>query len=753
MTDLDSRPLSEPVASETIVVKPEIITTITQNMGNKNIDFFFPDYIGYMLPSQSYMSFNIEMEGRGMPIPSPTAGIHSLFNTIRHRDGTNSNLLSEMVQYNTMVGQQYTYAKTEALNNNRLMFEGLQPTDSYDNNLYYEQNTTWASKLFNGTISTASIDIGNYSAKPVQINSTLKTFLLSTEKFLPLNVMGGLRTSLQLEDYRRSLEFTNGSMGVQVGGKYNTGMCPVRSIITDNTQAQFQDASPVLTGAGYVSDTVYTLLDSAGVIRGYVNVGTVGPGGALVVANIRYVCTSLQSNTVPNFDDAELSVGATGGTGTITTVGKIRVIQYLTLFGNLAVGSFDSPYHIDVGVYDTKVSLDGSHASTNLLEAFGDDNLRNPYRVVNPIPTADTGNGVLSQFPVNNNPFSVGDMLYGNAALNGSAVSEIQLGIITGFSQANQTLYNTNEGLAATADQKALRVYFQPNSSLVGGLPTTNEAGVLFSTLTNTAGSNFVGVIDSTTGNGYQLYVKSSDRINGITQSLISNIANAPSYNKNLFSYVGQKVGFKINELQYQVKKVMLDPRVAEADMKQAMGSGYTFDCEESFTQLTNLQSTLGPTNQLISNPNITRALGVLSVPLEQNDQFEVAKPSLVGVPSNMTNYQYEMGTDGRQPVRAVPVDMASLDSPMVQTQHISELIKTNEAFGYFTSNLSKVGMNFAVGRCFSRPNMFYDLMKAGSLMLLANYEETSSGQKLFVHFIHHLRSITFSRMGVSIAN
>ena len=153
---------------------------------------------------------------------------------------------------------------------------------------------------------------------------------------------------------------------------------------------------------------------------------------------------------------------------------------------------------------------------------------------------------------------------------------------------------------------------------------------------------------------------------------------------------MGQKVGFKINELQYQVKKVMLDPRVAEADMKQAMGAGYTFDCEESFTQLTNLQSTIGPTNQLISNPNITRALGVLSVPLEQNDQFEVAKPSLVGVPSNMTNYQYEMGTDGRQPVRAVPVDMASLATPMVQTQHISELIKTNEAFGYFTSNLSK---------------------------------------------------------------
>ena len=751
MTDLDSRPLSEPVASETIVVKPEIITTITQNMGNKNIDFFFPDYIGYMLPSQSYMSFNIEMEGRGMPIPSPTAGIHSLFNTIRHRDGTNSNLLSEMVQYNTMVGQQYTYAKTEALNNNRLMFEGLQPTDSYDNNLYYEQNTTWASKPFSATLSTASIDIGNYSAKPVQINSTLKTFLLSTEKFLPLNVMGGLRTSLQLEDYRRSLEFTNGSMGVQVGGAYNTGMCPVRSIITDNTQAQFQDVSPVVSGAGYQANYVYRLLDAANVLRGFVNVGAVNPGGALIAANIRYVCTSVDGNTVPNFEDNELSVGEAGGG--ITTVGKIQVIQYLNLFGNLAPGSFSSPYHVDVGVYDSEVSLDSSVTSNDLLDHFGHDDLRNPYRVVNPIPVADSGNGVLSQFPVNNNPFSVGDMLYINTALNGSAANEIPLGLITGFSQGNQKLYATHEGLVATTDQKALRVYFQPNAIPVTGLPSDNKTGVDATALTNPGGTGYTGVLNASTANGYQLYVKSSDRVNTINQNLINHIAGAPVWNQSLFTYVGQKVGFKINELQYQVKKVMLDPRVAEADMKQAMGSGYTFDCEESFTQLTNLQSTLGPTNQLISNPNITRALGVLSVPLEQNNQFEISKPSLVGVPSHMTNYQYEMGTDGRQPVRAVPVDMASLATPMVQSQHISELIKTNEAFGYFTSNLSKVGMNFAIGRCFSRPNMFYDLMKAGSLMLLANYEENPSGQKLFVHFIHHLRSITFSRMGVSIAN
>ena len=208
MADLDSQPLSEPVASETIIIKPDIQTTITQAQGNKNVDFLFPDYIEYFLPSQSYLSCNVTMSGRGNPIPSRTAGFHSLINTIRHTDGTNSNLLSETVQYNTKVGQIYTYSSTDALVNTRLNFEGLQGTDSYSNNIYWgldDGKNTWAS--VGAGSGTGTINATPLVAKSPQINSTMKTFLLSTDKFVPLNVMGGLRTSLQIEDYRRSLEF------------------------------------------------------------------------------------------------------------------------------------------------------------------------------------------------------------------------------------------------------------------------------------------------------------------------------------------------------------------------------------------------------------------------------------------------------------------------------------------------------------------------------------------------------------------
>ena len=92
--------------------------------------------------------------------------------------------------------------------------------------------------------------------------------------------------------------------------------------------------------------------------------------------------------------------------------------------------------------------------------------------------------------------------------------------------------------------------------------------------------------------------------------------ANLPVYCPTLTSQMDAIVGFAINDLQYQVKKVMVDPRVAQSDMAQANGSGYTFDVEEDFTQLTNLTSTIGPTNTLISNPNISRALSVVSLSL-----------------------------------------------------------------------------------------------------------------------------------------
>lgn len=743
MADLDTNPISEPIASETLVIKPDIITTITQSQGNKNVDFFFPDYIGYFLPSQSYLSCNVEMTGRGNPIPSATAGFHSLINTIRHYDGTNSNLLSESVQYNTQVGQMYTYSSTDALINSRLNFEGLQGTDSYSNNIYWGLNggNVWAST----TASSASDSINSTPliAKTPQMNTTIKTFLLSTDKFVPLNVMGGLRTSLQIEDYRRSLEFTTGSLGVNE----ENGVCPLVSKLLPETSAGtgINQFTLVAGGVGYVDGNVYPCyLDGETEIRGYILAKATG--GALL-ATSEWYCTSTDAFLPPDAGDT-IQVGVAGAT--ITTLGKLKVIDDGNLFSRLRLGSQEAPYFVDIGVDSPTNSL-GATADADVLASYGTGEARTPFRCVNPIPNSNSG--ILnSQFPNDNNPFSIGDMLYVRTAFTNT--SEKYLGIITGFSKTP----NKAPGAGSTDNQKGLRVYFQPNVALVSGLPLTAgqiQSGIAVGTLTGgTQGSGFDLLYDSNTAPGFKLFIKEVDRLKSITtggQEIRS--LPVPSYCPELISQMNSVVGFNITELQYQIKKVIVDPKVAMSDMAQANGSGFTFDIEENFTQLTNLKSTIGPTNTLISNPNITRALGVISVPLDQNNQFSVGKTSLNGSPSNMSNYQYEMGTDGRQPIRAVNVANSSLKNPLIQTQHINELTKATETFGYFTSNLSKVSLNFAVGRAFSRTNMFYDLMSAGSLMLLANYETASSGDKLFIHFLHHLRSITFSRSGVSISN
>jgi hypothetical protein len=740
MADLDSAPISEPVVSETIVVKPDIQTTITQAQGNKNVDFFFPDYIEYFLPSQSYLSCNINMTGRGNPIPSPTAGFHSLINTVRHYDGTNANLLSESVQYNTKVGQMYTYSSTDALVNTRLNFEGLQGTDSYSNNIYWGLNggNVWAS-VGPGT-ATTSINSIPLTTKSPQINSTMKTFLLSTDKFVPLNVMQGLRTSLQIEDYRRSLEYTTGSLGVN----QENGVCPVIARLlptpTGPTNRQF---SVNTAGTGYVNGNVYPVyLDGALTeVRGYVE----AKAGGAITADAVWYCTSTGSFLPPDPGDI-LQVGLVGAT--ITTPGKLQVLANSNLFSALRIGNSEAPYYVDVGIDSPAISITGSTAA--VLASYGSGTVSSPFRCLNPIPNLATGIQ-NTQYPSDNNPFSIGDKLYVSTSTTNT--SETELGVITGFSRTGIQV----PGPGTTGLQQGLRVYFQPNTAPVGGLPLTAgdiDTGIAVGALTGgTAGTGFNTLFDSQTTPGFKLYVKESDRLRSLSTGVDQVRAHLPVYCPTLTAQMDAVVGFAINDLQYQVKKVMVDQRVAQSDMAQAMGSGYVFDVEEDFTQLSNLVSTIGPTNTLISNPNITRALSVISVPLDQNNQFSVLSSSLNGRASNMTNYQFEMGLDGRQPIRAVSVANSSLADPLIQTQHISELSKATEASGYFTSNLSKVSSNFAIGRAFSRTNMFYDLMAAGSLMLLANYETSASGNKLFVHFLHHLRSITFSKMGVSISN
>ena len=754
MADLDTTPISTPVASENIVIKPEFQTNITAQFGNKNVEFFFPDFIEYFLPSQSYLQANVELQGRGRPIPNPSAAFHSFINTLRIYNGERSQLLSELVQYNTSVAQKFTYSKTDAIQNIRLNNEGQQAIDSYDQNLYYTLNnntqvwsaynlTNPAAAITNGT--GGSVDAFAAVSKQCQIQTTLKSFMLNTDKFMPLNVLGGIRMDLQIEQMNRALTFTSGTLGIGAAnglmankGEYILGVAGDFGPV---------DAPVGAANANYTANHVYPLKDDNNNTVGFVNIGALDGGNLVVPAHVSWVCSANNNFAVPNVIGAEYTIG---GTGNPNDPGNFKVkllgaggdrVQFL---GNGACagvdanggGSTDSPYYIEVA---TGLLL-GSNNIKEQVDGYGTNTLRDPDRSVNAIPDPEAGLGITNQFPCNNNPFAIGDLLYINTTQNDA---EKKLGIITGFACGNANLATT----------QSLRIYYKPdcaNTTTNGGdLPTNFNDSIINTNITIRAPPEYPSAVYSNAevaSNGVKVYVKEADRLNGFAFTNQS----FPSWSPDCATEYAKKINYTISDLQYSVKKVDIDRKIADADMAAAnSATGYRLDIEEDFTQLTNLVDTTGPTSQLIANPNITRALAVLSVPLDQAIQNSIAENSLVGTPTNMTSYQYNLGTLGRMPLRPVNVEKASFNNPLIQTEHISELIKTNEAMGYFTSNLNQVGMNFAVGRAFSLPGMFFDLMDAGSLMLLANYNTLSSGMKMFVHYIHPLRTITISREGI----
>ena len=87
------------------------------------------------------------------------------------------------------------------------MYEGYQASKSVKNNLY------WA--LGGNNWTTGDGLVTESVARTVQICSPLNTKMLSTDQFIPNAVLGGVRLELELDDYRRSLIYTTGKLGVE----------------------------------------------------------------------------------------------------------------------------------------------------------------------------------------------------------------------------------------------------------------------------------------------------------------------------------------------------------------------------------------------------------------------------------------------------------------------------------------------------------------------------------------------------------
>lgn len=767
--DLSDRPDAMKISTRSVVVKPENQANITQGT-NRIIKFHIPENIAYFKPSESNFTFNIKMSGRGRPIPDRACGgFHALVHNIRALDGTNSHRLEESLEYNTYCSQLTNYTRGEANDNKKAMYEGFQASQSVKNNLY------WA---LDGLNWTQSPIVKMSIPRSVQICSPLHTKMLSTEQFIPNAVLGGLRLELELDDYRRSLIYTTNKLGVE----RENGVVSLPNLIlagapgsrgTDGTgTTQVSSLSITTAGNNFTAGNIYPFSYSDGgeqigfvrcnAVTGanptdfeiYAIGGTTGvsvkqpePGDDIHIESganksvckvlpgilgnpAGLICSSVQEIEIPVFCGTD-SRNKLAGTRSISAyLGDLPAVQSVT------------------GPYAASPPNIFSTAGTDSAKIGTLDSLRNPYsnHFINGAYPAGTQANIDNDdcFPETNIPFDVGDSLY-IANLNDANPREQYVGLVSAIKRYGTP--PTTTPLASGPNQYC-KICIKPNVPALTLL--TNTPGTDTPAYKAFGDGNEYGFFNGK--NGLVLYTKNEHRLNGVpqTNAFVQYITDAAVKNASQL-----KVDYEISDLQYQVCEVSMDDSVLSSDMAAANSEkGLQIDLETIHTNLTNLVPNTGPNSQLINTGTIERALGIMSVPLVQNNQRSLLEPAFNGEVDTMINYQWRLGINGLVPNQPVAVEKASAPFPITQSQYVNEALKAVESFGISLTNLHKVLMNFAVPRAFSRPGMYYNLIKAGSLSLQTeNGSAPLLGSKLFVHFINHLRSINISKNGIVIQN
>ena len=767
--DLIDTPDRMKISTRSVVVKPENQANITQGT-NRIVKFHVPENIGYFKPSESNFTFNLKMSGRGRPIPDRACGgFHSLIHNIRTLDGTNSHRLEESLEYNTYSAQLCNYTHGESTDNKRAMYEGYQASKSVKNNLY------WA--LGGNNWTTGDGLVTESVARTVQICSPLNTKMLSTDQFIPNAVLGGVRLELELDDYRRSLIYTTGKLGVErqnglvtlpnlllgtLGGrgKVGTGTTECLAMTITGAGSGFEvnkiyrfyyAGSPssdqvgfiranAVTGAGGITEAeIYAIGGASGtnasvkqpepgdqiVIKDAVSgsdaTATILPGILGNPAGI--ICNQNQEIEIPIFTGLSLTKKITGDKG---------IGDYLAEVGNTQSGKTYVP------------SPAGIFTSTGSAQIGTEGSLRNPTEnhFMNPAYQKNSAEADIDSddcFPETNVPFDIGDSLY--VGTLDTSQAEKYVGLVSRIKRYGGTTP------AAPGKNEYAVICVKPNYAALtlasGQTPGATPNSLAF------GGQDFGFFEDK---KGLVVYTKNSERLNGVAQTA----DRVGQITDNVLKEASKlKVDYEISDLQYQVCEVSMDDSVLSSDMAAANSEkGLQIDLETVHTNLTNLIPNTGPNSQLINTGTIERALGVMSIPLLQNNQRNILEPAFNGEVDTMINYQWRLGINGLVPNQPVAVEKAQSGFPITQSQYLNETLKAVESFGIPLTNLHKVLMNFAVPRAFSRTGMFYDLVKAGSLSLQTeNGTVPLRGAKLFVHFINHLRSINISNNGIVIRN
>ena len=231
------------------------------------------------------------------------------------------------------------------------------------------------------------------------------------------------------------------------------------------------------------------------------------------------------------------------------------------------------------------------------------------------------------------------------------------------------------------------------------------------------------------------VYVKNSERVNGRPAS-----ANLPA---NLNAAAATSVSFAIENLEYLVGSVSPPAAYTAAMNTQMMsGKGLAMDFKTYSTYRVNLTAKIGLTNQLIP-ATAQRAYSCLSVPLSNAAQIDLAADSLGGIIDSCQNYQYVHGNK-LIPDRPVPLERYNNAPPHIDALHLIELEKALLNCGFPTRNLQRVPQNFLIARAFSKYGQVAELF-GEDLSLRVEYSGEATVEKIYDHFICHIRRMTIS--------
>jgi hypothetical protein len=192
-----ANPSDTTIPSKQIKIYPDArIDYFADGKGINDIRFHMPEYLDFVDPRQLRISANITMSGRGKPQPKQQAAAHSLIRNMRLQDGNALVVLEEVLEYNSMVAQQYSYEENENIIKHRELFEGLSKTTAQSAQLF------WNADKVDNTENTS-----NGSPKKVNVELPIHSGLLgASSKIVPISALKGLRLSLILDKVKNSVE-------------------------------------------------------------------------------------------------------------------------------------------------------------------------------------------------------------------------------------------------------------------------------------------------------------------------------------------------------------------------------------------------------------------------------------------------------------------------------------------------------------------------------------------------------------------